>query len=303
MCLPKKIYSSMGALGPVLLCIKINTALYFLCPRTLRMGEISGNLYWKAPFRSLMDSRHLVEYTVLDIEPLNVTAGKRDRFMLAEAQVVRTDELGNDDKIIFVNTHLGNVLNPGDTVMGYDIANANTNDDLLRKYKSSQIPDVILCHKVYPRKQRKRKWHLKKMKKTDESDKEKSGTKAENTKRERDNAEYERFLQELEEDEDMRKAINLYRKKDGDLTGQDAAATSSAKKGDDGDDYDSDEDDDDIPEIADDELQDEDDDAPREDVFGFSKDDTDLNELEDSMRDLELKFGETQGRPGDSSEN
>lgn len=270
----------MGGLGPVVICTKINTALHFLCPQTLRTGEVPGNLYWKSPFDSMMDSRHQTEYTVLDIEPLNITAGKRDKHMLAEAQIVRSDELGNDDKILFVKTHLGHVLKPGDTAMGYDIINANVNDSVLSKYKDSQIPEVVLCHKVYPRKERRRKWRLKKMKTTkdDEDLKGKGKMRAENTRRERINAEYERFLQELEEDEELRKSVNLYRNREGI-----SEATADDEHG--SEEYDDSDDDGDIPEIADDELQDDD-----AEGSGEEDDQADLVEIEESMQELEIKL-------------
>ncbi len=51
---------------------------------------------------------------------------------LAQAHVTlaRTSDFGNNDTQFETMTHLGNLLSPGDTVMGYDLTNANWNDQV-----------------------------------------------------------------------------------------------------------------------------------------------------------------------------
>lgn len=56
------------------------------------------------------------------------------RYGLAEAQVARAADFGSNDRTSFTRTHLGHLLHPGDTALGYDVANANLVDLELDKY-------------------------------------------------------------------------------------------------------------------------------------------------------------------------
>jgi nonsense-mediated mRNA decay protein 3 len=63
-----------------------------------------------------------------------------------------------------VNTHLGEILNFNDTVLGYDMEQANISE--LEGYKATDLnlPDVVLVKKTFPklrRRQKKRFWKLK----------------------------------------------------------------------------------------------------------------------------------------------
>ena len=40
-------------------------------------------------------------------------------------------------------THLGHLLNIGDTALGFDLANSNVNDDNLDAAKQENLPDVV----------------------------------------------------------------------------------------------------------------------------------------------------------------
>lgn len=71
-------------------------------------------MYWRQPFQALLSSRQLVEYVVLDIEPLAAPQGcGTSRYQLAEAQVARASDFGRNDTVYFCRTHLGHVLHPG----------------------------------------------------------------------------------------------------------------------------------------------------------------------------------------------
>ena len=112
-----------------------------------------------------------------------------------------------------VRTHLGRVLQPGDSVLGYDLNVAALNENDLVGMKDKELPHAVLIRKHYPdRKKKKRAWKLKQMdveeqeeaqdKKTIKKDAELAEQRAED---------YERFLQELEEDREMRGQIDLYK--------------------------------------------------------------------------------------------
>jgi nonsense-mediated mRNA decay protein 3 len=114
---------------------------------------------------------------------------------------------------MIVRTHLGNVLRPGDHALGYDLRNANFNNDHwdhIASLYGGSLPDVILVKKSYPnarKKSRSRNWKLKKM--TIEEEVEAIGKgKAEKLQAEID---YEMFLRDIEEDPELRGMINLYK--------------------------------------------------------------------------------------------
>lgn len=102
-------------------------------------------MFWRAPYRALLNSRHLVEYMVLDIETTGQTAGN-GKLELADAQVARVADFGSNDTTYHVRTHLGHLLNPGDTALGYDLTRANFVEDELEAFlqKGGTLPDVVL---------------------------------------------------------------------------------------------------------------------------------------------------------------
>lgn len=209
--LPIKIAKQLGNISPLVLCHKIGTSVNFLDPNTLQATDLSTNVYWRAPFGSLADVQELVEFIIMDIEPLGPTKG---RYALAEATVARAADLGSNDTTYFCRTHLGGILHPGDSVMGYLLAGTQFNNDqyeaiLDSKTYASQVPDVVLVKKHYERRkgagQRKRHWKLKRMAK-DEG--EMLPRKQDQEKLERD---FELFLRDVEEDEDLRQTMALYK--------------------------------------------------------------------------------------------
>ena len=62
--------------------------------------------------------------------------------MLADCYVVRTSELGMTDEYIHCRTHLGHLLNEGDSVLGLDVANSNINNPEMDNLKGV-LPDVV----------------------------------------------------------------------------------------------------------------------------------------------------------------
>jgi nonsense-mediated mRNA decay protein 3 len=145
---------------------------------------------------------------VLDIEPLGVQKG---RYFLAEATVGRASDLGKNEQTYYTKTHLGGVLHPGDSVMGYHLSQTNFNNDLFdvleQSKHSSTIPDVVLVKKHYARKKKNnnRKWRLKRMGKEEG---EMLPRKQDQERMERD---FETFLRDVEEDPELRSGLALYK--------------------------------------------------------------------------------------------
>lgn len=54
-------------MDPLCLCYKVSNLLCFINPFTLQRAEINVEKFNNAPFRAIMSSKQLVEYTVLDV--------------------------------------------------------------------------------------------------------------------------------------------------------------------------------------------------------------------------------------------
>ena len=82
--------------------------------------DISSSVFWRTPFSSLCSPRQLTEFFVLQIEPLFAKYGgsTKEKFQLADVWVVKSNEVGVSNTQIHTRTHLGHLLNPGDTALG-----------------------------------------------------------------------------------------------------------------------------------------------------------------------------------------
>lgn len=207
--MPIRLAKQTGNITPLVLCHKIGTAIYLMDPQTLQTADISCPIYWRAPFSSLADSSQLVEFIVMDVELTGKTNGK---WRLGEVTVARAVDLGSNDTTYFTRTHLGGLLQAGDSVMGYLLNGSNFNNGDWEAMEasnvySSMLPDVVLVKKHYPsrKKNKKRSWKLRRMNK-DEGE-----LLPKKSDQERMDREYEQFLRDVEEDEDLRAAMALYK--------------------------------------------------------------------------------------------
>ncbi|KAK3068941.1 ribosome-binding protein [Teratosphaeriaceae sp. CCFEE 6253] len=210
--LPPKLARTIGNISPLTLCYRVGTAVNLLDPNTLQISDLSTPIYWRTPFSPLADVQTLVEFIVMDIEPIGPQKG---RFLLAEATIARASDLGVNDTTYNIRTHLGGVLHAGDSAMGYHLTGAQYNNDnyeslLDSKQYSGTIPDVVLVKKHYParRKNKSRNWKLRRMAR------EESEMKPRKQDAEREAVDYEQFLQDLEADEELREGLKLYRNQD-----------------------------------------------------------------------------------------
>lgn len=209
--LPKKLASHLGNISRLVLCNKISNSIQFLDPCTLQTADISASVYWRDAFPSLAEISQLVEFIVLDVESTGFSRGNK---VLADITIARSTDLGVNDQVYYIKSHLGAVLHAGDVVMGYFIANSNYNSPMFDSLQSDYVPDVILVKKHYQRRTKKnRNWKLKRMAR-EHKDIEASqdyGARAQKQEVERAEKDYELFLQELEEDEELRQNINMYK--------------------------------------------------------------------------------------------
>ena len=207
--LPIKLAKQIGNISPLTICHRVGTSINLLDPNTLQTADVSTPIYWRSPFTSLADVQELVEFVIMDIEPIGPQKG---RFLLAEATVARSTDLGVNDITYFTRTHLGNILHPGDSVMGYHLTGTNFNNPNFEaleesNHYSSSIPDVMLVKKFYARKKKSkaRNWRLRRMNKEEG---EMLPRKQDQERMERD---FEMFLRDVEEDSELRSTLAVYK--------------------------------------------------------------------------------------------
>ncbi|CAH8356406.1 unnamed protein product [Eruca vesicaria subsp. sativa] len=103
-------------------------------------SNVAKEQYWRSGFRSALTSRQLVKYLVFDVEEPPVCG---EKYALSYVQIARESDIGNNDKMCYVQTHLGHILKPGDEALGYDVYGANVNDDEMEKCcLSGGLPEV-----------------------------------------------------------------------------------------------------------------------------------------------------------------
>uniref|UniRef100_A0A0D9YK74 Uncharacterized protein n=1 Tax=Oryza glumipatula TaxID=40148 RepID=A0A0D9YK74_9ORYZ len=146
--LPKEASRDLGGLGPIVLCVKVTNALALLDTSTLRVVHLGIKEYDRCRLEPALTSRQLVEYVVLDVDH-EPAAGDG----VAYAQVARASDLGKNDTIFTVRTHLGHVLNAGDHALGYDLYGANVNN---HDVESHGLPDAVLVKKIYEKGSRRK---------------------------------------------------------------------------------------------------------------------------------------------------
>lgn len=204
-CIPKKLANAFGNINQILICTRISNSIHLLDVNTLSTADVSTTQYYRYPFLPLASAKSMIEFYVLDVEPLGPINGKR---VLCDVHVARMSDFGRNDEQFIARSHLGAILSPGDTVMGYDLARANFNNDEFDTINASNLPDVVLVRKAYParrKKTRQRNWKIQQLgKEVDEM----LPRKQEQAKIEND---MELFMRDIEEDPEFRSTINIFK--------------------------------------------------------------------------------------------
>lgn len=211
-CLPRKLCQSLGNISPFNICTKVGNSLHFIDPMNLHHVEMPSSLYWRFPFASVAGHGQYTEFCVLDIEPVLDHHGNPvewGKFLLADCQIMRVRDMGENDIQFMVRTHLGHILQPGDNVWGFDFTCAVTNEENSNAIDPSEYPDVMLVKKSYTEKRKqhkKRNWKLQLLDKDEDGLARRDGKDVNSADRD-----LEEFMQELEEDPEMRAHVNIYR--------------------------------------------------------------------------------------------
>jgi len=214
--LPRHTAQAFGGVTEPLLCWKVSAQIHLIDPVSLRTYELSSQVYWRTPFQPILTASQMTEFAVLDIEradEVRQRGGKNShhhgnrqyehkKFGLAEIEIARASDFGVNDNTTTIMTHLGHILRVGDACMGYNLATANINSDA-QLPKNFKLPEVIIVKKHYHKTNRasKRKFKLKELAKAQ----------LDNRSRAQDEKDYEEFLQDVEEDPEIRGQINLFK--------------------------------------------------------------------------------------------
>lgn len=139
---------------------------------SILVAELSSNVFYRQPFEAICNPKQLVEYIVMDIEIVLARDRKffpgqgkvSTKHVVADIWVVKASELGINDNPIHTKTHLGHLLKIGDSVLGYNLEDANVNDTNFDKLDKDKTPNVVLVKKFYgdlTNRRSKRYWKLK----------------------------------------------------------------------------------------------------------------------------------------------
>ncbi|XP_056644331.1 60S ribosomal export protein NMD3 [Diorhabda sublineata] len=210
-CLPKKLTQQLGGISPICLIYRVTNSIHLIDPSTAQIAEVNATTFYRNPFGAICNPKQLVEYIVMDIEPIKDKDRKifpgqgaiSYRHVLADIWVVKASELGINDNNIHTRTHLGHILKPGDSVLGYNLEDSNINDSNFDKLERTSIPDVLLVKKLYGDRSFRRRQRIWKLKRLAEGD----------TAFNPDANDYHEFLDDLEEDPDLRQNINIFKDK------------------------------------------------------------------------------------------
>lgn len=131
------------------------------------MVDIHPEKYWRGDkyYRLLFSSTRLTRFVVLDVELCADTnygeehaqyAGPKsgvEKYALADVEIVRESDFGQTDETLSCVTHLGNLLQPGDSVLGYDLVSSVLPSEAEWSLENScqngfVMPDVVLVKKV-----------------------------------------------------------------------------------------------------------------------------------------------------------
>lgn len=214
--MPIKLARQLGNISPLTLCHRVGTSVNLLDPLTLQTADVTSGTYWRSPFKNLADVTELKEFIIMDIEPLGHSNG---RYHLAEATVARASDLGSNDTTYYTRTHLGGILHVGDSVLGYHLTGTIFNDDNFEAIEASSqygstIPDVILVKKHYARKKKpkNRAWRLRRMaREYEEEALANQQTRRQEQEQDRLEQDFEMFLRDVEEDQELRQTLDLYK--------------------------------------------------------------------------------------------
>ena len=196
--LPREVRTKYGGLSEVVLCTKVSTTVHLFDPATGKSVQVPTVEYWKSPFESIANRKHLTEWMVMNVDENSMSD-------TAMVEIVRSDEVGMPDASKFIRAASTRMpLTCGDLLLCYDFNTINFSG--ADEVKTNL--DVVVVRKTAGsgRNVTSRPWVLKTLVKHNDDKEEAINNKMGN------DDEIEDFKRELEDDPEMRREINMYRK-------------------------------------------------------------------------------------------
>ena len=168
--------------GRLCLVVKVSSTVHFVDASPSRgsdmeacLADLNSDNYWRGgekSFRLLLSSRRLIRFTVLDVELCTTEEQKHrysqesesqvlyqgpssgvSKYALADVEVARESDFGVNDETFRCVSHLGNLLNVGDVVLGYDLSSIvlSGGDEWSVEnafVNSFVMPDVVIVRKA-----------------------------------------------------------------------------------------------------------------------------------------------------------
>ncbi|KAL0241371.1 hypothetical protein GEMRC1_006606 [Eukaryota sp. GEM-RC1] len=190
--LPARTASALGDFSRLALVKRVATVFILTNPFSCQTVVLNSQRYWRDPFGAVLTSRQMAKFIVLNVEEV------RGEDAVVEATVARECDFGVNDQLFTVPTDLGKIIHPGDLVLGYDLTSAQINSDF--EVDWGRFPDVILVKKEYirtkPRNYKLKRWAIEKADIEEGNNEEKDA---------------EEFMNDIEEDPELRSGINLFK--------------------------------------------------------------------------------------------
>jgi len=192
--LPKHLVQGSGNQSRVAVVHKVSRIIRMVDPMTGIGIDVDGPKYWNKEFLPILNHKSLKRFIVLTIEPFGPKTG---RFQIADVEI--TDEETYSDRLM-VRTHLGEMLREGEPCLGYDLRTTIIPDEAMKKLKEVSVSDVIIVGRTQDHKKKKgvRPWQLKQLAPHKSSDAE----------------EFEEFMNDLEDDPELRQDVTIYQNPD-----------------------------------------------------------------------------------------
>ena len=124
-CVSKSFAQRLGLASQILLVCKITNTIRLLDPVSCVIKDVDVNTYFANPFTAISNGRNVVEFFVMDMDPVeqekSQPSTKQTNLKSVGVWVVPSAHLGvggEDGDQVYVRTHLGHILKIGDTVIG-----------------------------------------------------------------------------------------------------------------------------------------------------------------------------------------
>ena len=209
--LPKKLCNQFGGVNSLCICYKVTSKIHLFDPVSLSRFDMNSVQYFNyendikiIPFKG-NSSEFYVTDLYYDKEVKHTFNQSFNNIEIRFAHVSLQNN--NSNKEYTATTHLGHILNHGDSCLGFDLHALNLIEELSNIPNQKYLPEVIIIRKIYNQKQRI--WKLKRIEMEEEEidPRDKNAKKIEEGKINDMND----FREEIEQDKTLRSKIKLYK--------------------------------------------------------------------------------------------